>query len=159
MKEFLKAMIDLKDSYVGPHESGKYAAVLHPSSEYDLITESNLGAWQHMREQAAQDSKGVMAGEIGSLYGMRFIVSDKMTAASNSGSISVKKNYLLGEECFGVVELGGKGVELIVKPSDSGGQANPLNMYGTAGYKIKGYVAKNFAAGRGRQIRGATSFA
>lgn len=160
MKEFLKAMIDLKDSYVGAHESGKYVAVLHPSAEYDLITESNLGAWQHMREQAAQDSKGVMAGEIGTLYGMRFIVSDKMTAADNSGSISVKKNYLLGEECFGTVELGGKGVELIIKDSQSGGQANPLNMFGTVGYKIKGYVAKAFkAGGNGRQIRGATSFA
>lgn len=160
MKEFLKAMVDLKDSYVPAHESGKFAAVLHPSAEYDLITESNLGAWQHMREQAAQDEKGVMAGEIGSLYGMRFIVSDKMTAADNSGSISVKKNYLIGEECFGVVNFGAKDVELIVKPSDSGGQANPLNMVGTVGYKLKGYVAKSFKSGaNGRQIRGATSFA
>ncbi len=160
MKEFLKAMIDLKSSCVSTHESGKYVAVLHAASEYDLITESNLGAWQHMREQAAQDSKGVMAGEIGSLYGIRFIVSDKMTAADNSGSVNVKKNYLLGEECFGVVDLGGKGVEIIEKSSESGGQANPLNMYGTVGYKIKGYAAKAFASGaRGRQIRGTTSFA
>lgn len=157
MKEFLKAMIDLKDSYVGPHEMGSYMAVLHPSNEYDLISETNLGAWLDVRRDAGQDEKGVLSGEIGKLYGMRFLVSDKMVAATNSGSVSVKRNYLLGEECFGTVELG-KAVELIIKPHDSGGVANPLNQYATVGYKLKGFAAKAFGSGaRGRQIRGATS--
>jgi hypothetical protein len=88
---------------------------------------------------------------------MRFMVSDKMTTETNSGSVVVKHNYLIGEECFGVVELGSKAVELIVKTSESGGQANPLNMYATVGYKIKGFVAKNFAAARGQVIKAAAA--
>ena len=41
MKDFIKASIALKAAYVGPHESGKYVAVLHPHVEYDLLAEEN----------------------------------------------------------------------------------------------------------------------
>lgn len=157
MKEFIKAMIDLKQNYVGAHEMGAYMAVLNAANEYDLISETNLGAWLHVREQAAQDKASVLDGEIGKLYGMRFVVSDLMTSTANSSSIAVKNNYLIGEECYGVVDLKGKNVELIIKDRESGGVANPLNQYATVGYKLSGFVAKNFAAGRGRLIQGATS--
>lgn len=159
MKEFLRGVVNLKVALVGPHEMGSYMAVLHPTAEYDIMSETNQGGWLDVRSYAAAGNGEVLNGEIGKCYGIRFLTSDKMTAADNSGSISVKNNYLLGEECFGVVELGKKSVEMVIKPSDSGGQANPLNMYGTVGYKIKGFAAKNFAAARGLVIKGATSFA
>ncbi len=157
MKDFLKAQINLKVAKVGAHEMGSYMAVLHPSNEYDILSETNVGGWLDIQSYANSGSGEVVRGEIGKCYGMRFLTSDKMTAAANSGSVSVKKNYLLGEECFGVVELGKKSVEMIIKDSSSGGQANPLNMYGTVGYKIKGFVAKNFAAARGILLKGASS--
>jgi N4-gp56 family major capsid protein len=161
LKEFLRGSITLKQAYVKPHEMGAYMAVLHNATEYDMLSEVNPGGWLDLASYAKSGgpgSKEVMEGEIGKCYGIRFVVSDKMTAAANSGSISVKNNYLIGEECFGVVELGQKSVEMIIKPSDSGGQSNPLNMFGTVGYKIKGFAAKNFAANRGLVIKGASSF-
>jgi N4-gp56 family major capsid protein len=157
MKEFLKAQIVLKQAFVGPHEMGKYMGVLHPANEYDILSETNIGGWLDAQSYPSQDKSNLMNGEIGSIYGMRFMVSDKMTAAANSGSISVKNNYLIGEECFGVVELGDKSVEMVIKDASSGGVANPLNMYSTVGYKLKGFVAKNFAAGRGIVIKGAAA--
>lgn len=157
MKELLKAQIALKGAYVGPHEMGQYMAVLHPDNEFDIRTETNLGALNHVQEEA--DKSKLITGELGRAFGMRFLVSDKMTKADNASSVSVKQNYLIGEECFGCVELGGKGVELIIKPHDSGGQANPLNMYATVGYKLQGFVAKSFGSGaRGRQIGAASSY-
>jgi N4-gp56 family major capsid protein len=157
MKEFIRAMVNMKAAFVGPHDLGAYMAVLHPSNEYDILTETNQGGWLDLNSYAKEGSQEPINGEIGKCYGIRFATSDKMTAADNASSVNVKKNYLIGEECFGVVELGAKSVDLITKPSDSGGQANPLNMYGTVGYKIKGFVAKNFAAGRGRVVKGASS--
>lgn len=157
MKEFLKAMITLKKNYVGPHEMGKYMAVLHPSCEYDILAETNVGGWLDLNSYPLRDKDNVMNGEIGSVYGIRFMVSDKMTAANNASSVSVKNNYVIGEECFGVVELGSKSVEMIVKDGSSGGVANPLNMYSTVGYKIKGFKAKNFAATRGIVIESAAA--
>lgn len=157
MKEFLKAQITLKQAYVGAHEMGSYMAVLHAANEYDLLTETNIGGWLDVQSYANAGSGEVQKGEIGKCYNMRFMTSDKMTAADNTGTISVKKNYLIGEECFGVVELGKQSVEMIVKPSNSGGQSNPLNMFGTVGYKIKGFKAKNFAAARGILLKGSSA--
>jgi N4-gp56 family major capsid protein len=162
LKEFLRAAITLKQAYVKPHEMGSYMAVLHNATEYDLLSEVNPGGWLDLASYAkagGPGSKEVMEGEIGRCYGIRFVTSDKMTAAANASSVSVKQNYLIGEECFGVVELGQKSVDIIIKPSDSGGQSNPLNMFGTVGYKIKGFACKNFAATRGMQIKGASSYA
>lgn len=159
MKEFLKAQIALKVAYVGPHEMGKYMACLHPSNEYDILSETNLGGWLDVNSYQGVDKENILRGEIGSVYGMRFSTADKMTAATNSGSVSVKKNYLIGEECFGVVELGGKDFELIINDHKSGGVANPLQMYSSVGYKLPGFVAKTFAAARGIQLHGASSFA
>jgi N4-gp56 family major capsid protein len=161
LKEFLKCRIALQDSLVGPHESGSYVAVLHNNNEYDILSQETQISWQDFRSFAAPDKDGAMKGEIGRLLGMRFIVSDLMSEADNATPISVKNNYVIGEECFGVVELGKKGsegFEIIIKPHDSGGQANPLNMFATCGYKIQGFKAKNFAANRGILLKGATSF-
>jgi len=157
MKEFLKAQIALKIAFVGPHEMGKYMAILHPSSEYDILAETNIGGWLDINSYVGLDKENIINGEIGSAFGNRFVTSDKMSAAANASSISVKNNYLLGEECFGCVELGGKNFDLIVHDNESGGVANPLNQYATVGYKLQGFVAKNFAAGRGRIIKGATN--
>lgn len=160
MKDFIRAMINLKVLFVGPHEMGAYMAVLHPATEYDIISETNQGGWLDLASYAKEGGTGpseAINGEIGKCYGIRFMTSDKMNAAANAGSVSVKRNYVVGQECFGVVELGKKSVDMIIKPADTGGQANPLNMYGTVGYKIKGFVAKNFAATRGVLLKGASS--
>jgi N4-gp56 family major capsid protein len=163
MKEFLKSQIALKNSFVGPHEMGNYMAVLHADNEYDILTETNPSGWLPASQYIGEMQKGIIRGEIGRMFGMRFLTSDKMNKADNASSISVHNNYLIGEECFGVVEIAPKGgrpgVDMIVKGHDSGGQANPLNMYGTVGYKLRGFVAKNFAAARGILLKGATSFA
>jgi N4-gp56 family major capsid protein len=160
-REFLRAMINLKGAYVGPHEMGKYIAVLHPSCEYDIMSETNVGGWLDVNSYVGLEKENILRGEIGQLYGIRFMTSDKMTAADNASTISVKNNYVLGEECFGVVDLGGakgsKNFEIVIKDADSGGVANPLNQYSTVGYKIKGFAAKNFAAGRGRILKGTTA--
>lgn len=159
MKEFLYGMITLKQAYVPPHEMGSYMAVLHPACEYDLMVETNVGGWLDVNSYQQVDKENVIKGEIGKVYGIRFLTSDKMTAAVNSGSVSCKNNYLIGEECFGVVDLAGKNVEMVIKPTGSAGAADPLNQYGTVGYKISGYVTKTFAAARGLVIKSASNHA
>lgn len=159
MKDFLYGMITLKQAFVGPHEMGSYMAVLHPASEYDLMVETNVGGWLDVNSYQQVDKENIIKGEIGKVYGIRFLASDKMTAANNSGSVSCKNNYLLGEECFGVVDLAGKNVEMVIKPIGSAGAADPLNQYGTVGYKIAGFKAKTFAAARGLVIKSASNHA
>lgn len=157
MKEFLYGMISLKQNFVGPHELGSYMAILHPASEYDIMTETNVGGWLDINSYAGMDKDSILKGEIGKAFGIRFATSDKMTAANNSGSVNIKSNFLIGEECFGVVDLAGKNVDMVIKPLGSAGAADPLNQFGTVGYKIAGFKAKNFAANRGLVIKAASA--
>jgi N4-gp56 family major capsid protein len=157
LREFLYGMITLKQAYVGPHEMGSYMACVHPSTEYDLMVETNIGGWLDINSYAGMEKSNIMNGELGKVYGIRFVVSDKMSAAANGSSVSVKNNYLIGEECFGVVDLAGKNVDMVIKPVGSAGAYDPLNQFGTVGYKLQGFVAKNFAAARGIVIKGASN--
>ena len=59
-----------------------------------------------------------------------------------SGGVSVGgttrpiySSFLLGQEAYGVVRLGAKEAEFIVKPLGASGTADPLNQRGTVGYK------------------------
>lgn len=142
MKEFIKAMINLKINKVPPHEMGKFMAVLHPAAEYDIMAETNVGGWLDVNSYVGIDKENIVRGEFGSLYGIRFLTSDKMTSADNSGSVHCRNNYLIGREAFGVVELDGKNVQMLIKDRKSGGVANPLEQYSTVGYKLGGFVAK-----------------
>lgn len=157
--ELLEAVISQKIAFIGPHEMGNYMAVIHPACQFDLLNEQAVGSWVDVNKYVDGSQKKILNGEFGQMYGIRFLVSDKMTAAANMSSVSIKKNYVIGEEAFGVVELDGSSIEMIIKDHKSGGVANPLNQYATVGYKIHGFVPKYLDASSKRvvQIRCAAS--
>lgn len=157
MDEFLRAQVALKVAYVGPHERGHYVAVLHPSCEYDIKSETNVGSWLSVRSNGGPEASDLIRDSLGKQFGIEFIVSDRMTAAANGSGISVKNNYLLGEEVFGNVSIDSKNFMVRSTAPGSGGNADPLAMFGTVGYKLKGYASKVFGSGRGLIIKGATS--
>ena len=150
--ELLEAVISQKINYIGPHEMGSYMGVLHPSCQFDILNESASGSWADVNKYVSGQQEKLLRGEFGMLYGMRMLVSDKMTAAANMSSISVKKNYVIGEEAFGVVELDGDAIEMIIKDHKSGGVSNPLNQFATVGYKINGFVCKYLDASSKRVV-------
>lgn len=152
--ELLEAVISQKVAYIGPHEMGNYMAVLHPSCQFDILNETATGSWVDVNKsiQGSSGQEKILRGEFGQLYGMRMLVSDKMTAAANMSSISVKKNYVIGEEAFGVVELDGDSIKMIINDHKSGGVANPLQQYATVGYKIHGFAAKYLDASSKRVV-------
>ena len=47
----------------------------------------------------------------------------------------IYSSFILGQEAYGVVRLGAKEAEFIVKPLGASGTADPLNQRGTVGYK------------------------
>lgn len=54
---------------------------------------------------------------------------------STSDAIPIYSSFLVGQEAYGVVRLGAKEAEFIVKPLGASGTADPLNQRGTVGYK------------------------
>lgn len=148
--ELLEAMIVQKQAYIGPHEMGNYMGVIHAACQFDLLNETAVGSWVDVNKYVGSEQGKILRGEFGQLYGMRLLVSDKMSAANNSGSISIKNNYVIGEEAFGVVELDGDSIKMIIKDHKSGGVANPLEQFATVGYKIHGFKAKYLDASSSR---------
>lgn len=164
MKDFIRAMLTLKQNLVPAHKSGSYGVVLHPSHEYDLMTEQNVGGFISINNYSLADQKNILRGEIGKAYNMKFTSGDRMTsAATGASSAVVAKSYIIGQRPFGSVALDGKNFSLIMKDHQSGGVSNPLELFATVGYKLQGYVAKylggssNGTADRVIQLRAASA--
>lgn len=151
-KELIEAMIRQKADFIGPHESGSYVVVLHPRAEYDLMVDSQAGSWLDIQKNV--DNKPLLNGEVARMYGMRFLVSDKMltSAGSGQGGIDVVQSFVIGEEAFGVVELNGDAMKMFIKRHGSAGANDPLDQFATVGYKIHGFASKYLDAGSKRVI-------
>jgi N4-gp56 family major capsid protein len=152
-KELIEAMISQKVAYIGPHEMGNYMGIIHPACQYDLLSDTQTGSWLDVNKFVEGQQAKLLRGEFGQLYGIRLAVSDKMTAAANMSSVSVKKSYVIGEEAFGVVELNGDSMSMIIKDHKSGGVSNPLEQFATVGYKIHGFAAKYLDASSKRVVQ------
>lgn len=71
--------------------------------------------------------------EWGSTRNVRWLLNTN--GFSNGGDPNVYSSFVLGQEAYGVVRLGAKEAEFIVKPLGASGTADPLNQRGTVGYK------------------------
>jgi len=74
-----------------------------------------------------------LEAEWGSTNNVRWLLSTN--GYSTSDAIPVWSNIILGQEAYGVVKLGSKEAEFIVKPLGSAGTSDPLNQRGSVGYK------------------------
>lgn len=74
-----------------------------------------------------------LEAEWGSTRNVRWLMNTN--GYSNGASPNVFSSFLVGQEAYGVVRLGSKEAEFIVKPLGASGTADPLNQRGTVGYK------------------------
>jgi N4-gp56 family major capsid protein len=74
-----------------------------------------------------------LEAEWGSTRNVRWLMNTN--GYNNGASPAVFSSFILGQEAYGVVRLGAKEAEFIVKPLGASGTADPLNQRGTVGYK------------------------
>lgn len=114
--------------------NGYYVAIVHPDCVYDL---ENDDEWINASQYAG--STQIFEGEIGKLYGVRFVESTeaKIWAKAGAGTpkISVYATLVMGANAYGTTNVEGGGLQSIVKQLGSGGTADPLNQRATAGWK------------------------
>jgi N4-gp56 family major capsid protein len=85
-----------------------------------------------------------MKGEIGQLYGVRFVVSPNIATGTGLTDETFRA-FVFGRSAFGVTELSGNGIKTIRQPA--GSNADPLEMYTTLGWKFM-MAAKTLEAAR-----------
>jgi len=115
--------------------NGYWVSVIHPYSKYDLLGDASTGAWIDANRYAGSDN--IFSGEIGKLYGVRFIESSNARyAGSVAGTGFVNSGFatlITGSDYFGVTTL--QNLQTFVKDFGSGGVADPTNKVATAGWK------------------------
>lgn len=74
-----------------------------------------------------------LEAEWGSTRNCRWLLNTN--GYNNGAATPIFSSFMLGQEAYGVVRLGAKEAEFIVKPLGASGTADPLNQRGTVGYK------------------------
>lgn len=129
--EIRKAVRTMRKNFIKPFEGKHYVGLMSAETEYDLM---NDPMWQDVSKYSA--STQVFDGEVGSLYGVRFVRADNMPVFKSAGASSsdVHATIILGKNAYGVVDIAGSSKpEMIVKPVGSGD--DPLNQRSSAGWK------------------------
>lgn len=103
--------------------SGDYVAIVHPDVAYDLMNDSE---WIDANHYAG--STKIFSGEIGKMYGVRFVETTMAKIWVTTGGLPVYNTLVLGENAFGVTSINNGGIETIVKQLGSGGTADPLSL-------------------------------
>lgn len=132
VKEVKKAVRDLKTKNAEKID-GYYVAIVHPDAVYDL---QNDEEWISASKYAG--SEQIFNGEVGKLYGVRFIETTeaKIWSVGSSDPVSVYGTLFLGANAYGVTTLAGRGIETIIKQKGSAGTADPLNQRSSVGWKL-----------------------
>lgn len=127
-----RAVRALKNANVDPRDDGYFVSVIHPDVAYDLKRDPD---WEAVK---VYDPEDWYRGEIGRIEGVRFVESTEAPKFVNGGSgssIDVYSTLVLGTGAYGVVDVEGGGMEVIVKQKGSAGTADPLNQRSTIGWK------------------------
>ena len=107
---------------------GYYIAIVSPDAIYDLQADD---AW--ISAAKYQDTENVYTGEVGRLFGVRFVVT---TEATETNSV---KTIIIGRHCYGYTSWKGAHPRMIIKPAGSAGTADPLDQVSTVGWKMDGF--------------------
>lgn len=103
-----------------------YFAMMHSDLENDLEL---VSGFKHVANYAAQ--QGVDVSEVGSVDGIRFLMSTQGAVTSGSYSIPI-----IAKNAYGVVDINGGTAKSIVKGLGSAGTADPLDQRTTVGWKM-----------------------
>lgn len=128
-----------------PTIDGSYICVIHPSVEHDIVTNKD---WIDVVKY--KDTEKIYAGEIGKLYGIRYLSTSQCKIWNDStaevgatpAGLAVYGCVVFGADAYGNVPLEGGNMEMIVKQLGSGGTDDPLNQRATIGWKVGGYTSK-----------------
>lgn len=121
-----------------------HVAIGHPLIQYDIYRDISANGWLNVAQYG--DPERIYRGEIGQMYGVRFLVSGSLPisvgANATSATFGVSVNatgsnlYALAPDAFYALELEDGGVEVIHHELGSAGSYDPVNTVGTIGTKV-----------------------
>lgn len=118
----------MKTAHIPTFSDGFYLAMVHPSVVYDLMSDTAIGGWIEASKYA--DPSRLLNGEIGRMYGVRFIETTVGTVTA--GTPDTYNTVLFGPDYYAFGDL--QSVQsYMVRPG--GDHSDPLAQKGLVGYK------------------------
>lgn len=131
--EVKKAVRTLRKNKVKPISGGAYIGLIDAETEYDIMSDP---LWVDVAKYS--DKEKIYDGEVGKLFGVKFIRTDnpKVFTGEGAAGVDVHCTIIIGKDAYGICDIAGSSKpEIIVKPYGSAGTADPLNQRSTCGWK------------------------
>jgi N4-gp56 family major capsid protein len=132
---FVKQIVArLKGANVPQFADGTYRAIIHPSQEYDLISDTAVNGWIESRKYV--NNTDLLTGEIGMFAGVRFIVSSdaKVYATAGASAGNVYAATFLGPDAYAI---GDSQTLQSYFVAPGGDHSDPLAQKALVGYKMR----------------------
>lgn len=112
-----------------------YPTVIHPTTVYDLQTNLSGGAWLDVTKYTEGNADRIYVGEVGRMYGARFVTSNNMRRIVVSAGSGVRE-FMFAPDAYYVTEISDMTARTYVKQLGSAGAADPVNQFATVGAKV-----------------------
>jgi len=152
--DFRKAAKALKLIGAKGFSGGEFMGLIHPATEYDLMSESTAGGWLDVTKYTS--ATPAMKGEVGKLWNIRFVLAPNVKTGVGASSAVTYHNWVFASEGYGIVDIDGMGLKTYVKQLGSSGVSDPLDQISTVGYKFS-HVTKVLETNRGIMVVGTSA--
>jgi N4-gp56 family major capsid protein len=132
---FVKNMVArLKGANVPQFADGTYRCIIHPSQEYDLVSDTSVNGWIEANKYV--NNIPLLTNEIGMFAGVRFIVSSdaKVYATAGASSGNVYTALFLGPDAY---TIGDSQTLQSYFVAPGGDHTDPLAQKALVGYKMR----------------------
>jgi N4-gp56 family major capsid protein len=135
VSDIRSAVYKLKALNATPYEGNDFVAIVNTETAANLVGDST---WINFHQYAAPGQENLYSGEIGKIYGCRFVETNlgPVTRGSNDTTTASSLAYgtvIMGKGFYGVTELDG-GLKTFT--SQGADKADPLNQTTTKGWKM-----------------------
>lgn len=135
-KNIIQAVANLDAADNSRPPDNHYPTVIHPLQQYDIQTNLSGGAWLDVIKYTVGNVNRAYIGEIGRLYGARFVTSTNIARRVLSAAVSGFINYMFAPDAYYVTEISDMTAKTYVKNLGSAGAADPINQVATVGAKV-----------------------
>jgi N4-gp56 family major capsid protein len=137
--EVRKAVRKLRLNNAKTFEDGYYHVILHPDAEYDLLSDSSVvNVYQYAADRG--EDNPLIQGAVPAIYGAKFYRTSNAKvfptgAGSGTTATDVYATLFLGRDSYLVSRFSTQNVRTIIKPIGTAGPLDPLDQFGSIGWK------------------------
>jgi len=137
--ELRKAVNKLRANNAREFDDGTYHAVIHPWAEGDLLADASITSiFQYAVPRS--ENNPLLKGSVPQVYGVSFFRTSNAKVFPTNGqtgttATDVLATLFFGQESYLVSKFSMQNVRTIIKPPGSGGPVDPLDQYGSIGWK------------------------